>query len=72
MLDEDGLRGATLIVYANKADLPGALNTVEMIQALELHHVENRKWFIQSTCAITGDGLYEGLDWLACNLSKTK
>jgi len=24
-----------------------------------------RNWHIQSTCAITGKGLYEGLDWLA-------
>lgn len=27
--------------------------------------------FIQSTCATTGDGLYEGLEWLADTLRKT-
>lgn len=27
--------------------------------------------YIQSTCATTGDGLYEGLEWLAETLRKT-
>merc|ERR1712139_623161 len=30
---------------------------------LGLHNMRGRQWFIQSTCATTGDGLYEGLDW---------
>merc|ERR1712205_239480 len=29
----------------------------------------NRQWFIQSACATTGDGLYEGLDWMSRTLS---
>merc|ERR1712078_793895 len=29
-----------------------------------------RNWYIQSTCATSGEGLYEGLDWLSTNLSK--
>ena len=29
------------------------------------------QWFIQSTCATQGTGLYEGLDWLSAELSKT-
>jgi len=31
--------------------------------------LENRYWCIQPCCAITGDGLYEGLDWLSQALS---
>merc|ERR1711894_90954 len=31
--------------------------------------MRNRQWFIQSACATTGDGLYEGLDWLSRTLS---
>ena len=27
---------------------------------------------IQATCATTGDGLYEGLDWLSNTLNKKK
>jgi ADP-ribosylation factor 1/2 len=31
-----------------------------------------REWYIQGTCALTGDGLYEGLDWLSKTVSKKK
>ena len=32
---------------------------------LGLHTIKDREWHIQGTCALTGDGLYEGLEWLA-------
>ncbi|XP_026679909.1 ADP-ribosylation factor 4 [Diaphorina citri] len=35
-----------------------------------LHSLRNRQWYIQSTCATQGQGLYEGLDWLSNQLSK--
>jgi hypothetical protein len=25
----------------------------------------HQTWYVQSTCATSGDGLYEGLDWLS-------
>ncbi|PON46132.1 Small GTPase superfamily, ARF type [Parasponia andersonii] len=28
-----------------------------------------RHWYIQSTCATSGEGLYEGLDWLSNNIA---
>ncbi len=28
--------------------------------------------YIQACCATTGDGLYEGLDWLSATLQKRK
>ena len=28
------------------------------------------QWYIQATCAVQGQGLYEGLDWLSNELSK--
>jgi len=68
MLREDELKDAVLLVFANKQDLPGAMSVTEMTDKLGLHSVGARKWYIQSTCATSGDGLYEGLDWLAGNL----
>ena len=65
MLREDELRDAVLLVFANKQDLPNAMSVSEVTDKLGLHSVTNRKWYIQSTCATTGDGLYEGLDWLS-------
>jgi len=30
---------------------------------------EKRNWYIQTTSAITGDGLYEGLEWFSQNIN---
>ena len=30
----------------------------------------NRAWYVQGAQATTGDGLYEGLDWLATTLNR--
>eukprot|EP01006_Ploeotia_vitrea_P048879 TRINITY_DN67285_c5_g3_i2.p1 TRINITY_DN67285_c5_g3~~TRINITY_DN67285_c5_g3_i2.p1 ORF type:complete len:193 (+),score=7.09 TRINITY_DN67285_c5_g3_i2:100-678(+) len=65
LLSEDELRDTVLLVLANKQDLPNAMSTPEVTEKLGLHSLRNRKWFIQGTCATTGDGLYEGLDWLS-------
>ncbi|CAG85578.1 ADP-ribosylation factor [Debaryomyces fabryi] len=68
MLNEDELRDAFLLVFANKQDLPNAMNAAEITEKLNLHSLRQRPWYIQSTCATTGDGLYEGLEWLSNSL----
>ena len=65
MLVEDELRDATLLVYANKQDLPNAMSTAEVTDKLGLHSLKQRNWFIQGTCATSGEGIYEGLDWMS-------
>ncbi|KAJ8107538.1 hypothetical protein ONZ43_g6704 [Nemania bipapillata] len=70
MLNEDELRDAILLVFANKQDLPNAMNAAEITDKLGLHGLRQRAWYIQSTCATSGDGLYEGLEWLATTLRK--
>jgi len=72
MLSEDELRDAVLLVFANKQDLPNALSVAEITERLKLNAIRNRSWYIQATCATSGDGLYEGLDWLSKTLSKRK
>jgi len=72
MLGEDELRDAALLVFANKQDLPNAMSVAEVTDKLGLHALKNRKWYIQSTCATSGDGLYEGLDWLSQTLGQRK
>ncbi|KAE9539472.1 hypothetical protein AGLY_004724 [Aphis glycines] len=68
MLGEDELRDAVLLIFANKQDLPNAMNASEITDKLSLHTLRNRNWYIQATCATSGDGLYEGLDWLSNQL----
>jgi small GTP-binding protein len=72
MLAEDELRDAVLLVFANKQDLPNAMNAAEITDKLGLHSLRQRNWYIQATCATSGDGLYEGLDWLSNHLKNQK
>ena len=64
MLSEEELSDAMLLIWANKQDLPNAMPMTEIADRLELHGIRNRKWYLQPASAITGSGLYEGLDWL--------
>ena len=72
MLSDDQLRESVILVFANKQDLPNAMSVNEITERLGLNSLRNRKWYIQATCATTGDGLYEGLDWLSNTLNKKK
>jgi ADP-ribosylation factor protein 1 len=72
ILGADEMRGASLLVYANKQDLPGAMGTSEVAEKMGLHGVRDREWYIQAATAVTGDGLYEGLNWLADSVNKRK
>ena len=70
MIAEDELRDAVVLVFANKQDLPKAKTAAEITEKLGLGNMNHRKWYIQPCCATTGDGLYEGLDWLSNTLTK--
>lgn len=70
MLQEEELRDAFLLVFANKNDLPNALSGSEITEKLGLNSIKNRQWYVQTSCATKGTGLYEGLDWLSNELSK--
>lgn len=72
MLGEDELRDAVLLVFANKQDLPNAMKAAQLTDQLGLSTIRNRNWYIQATCATSGDGLYEGLDWLSNELKNRK
>merc|ERR1712168_1035867 len=70
MLQEDELKDAILLIFANKQDLPNAMKPSEITEKLGLNNLKGRTWYIQAACATQGDGLYEGLDWLSAELSK--
>ena len=72
LLNEDDLKDAALLVFANKQDLSGAMSSTEVAEKIDLVIVNDREWGIQGACAMTGDGLYEGLDWLSKAVSEKK
>ena len=72
LLNSEELKDCSLMVYANKQDMPGALTVSQISEKLGLTNIRNRKWYVQATCATRGDGLYEGLDWMTKNMNTTK
>ena len=72
MLAEEDLKNSALLVMANKQDLSGALSPNEVTQQLGMNEIKGRNWLVQGTSAQTGQGLKEGLDWLANTLLKQK
>ena len=53
-------------------DMPDAKSVQEVADALELTSISKRVWYIQACSASTGDGIRDGLDWLAEKLVKKK
>lgn len=41
------------------------MNAAEITDKLGLHSLRQRSWYIQAACATSGDGLYEGLEWVS-------
>eukprot|EP00276_Gloeochaete_wittrockiana_P008791 CAMPEP_0184654564 /NCGR_PEP_ID=MMETSP0308-20130426/12227_1 /TAXON_ID=38269 /ORGANISM="Gloeochaete witrockiana, Strain SAG 46.84" /LENGTH=159 /DNA_ID=CAMNT_0027090597 /DNA_START=219 /DNA_END=698 /DNA_ORIENTATION=- len=70
LLESPELQNASFLVLCNKQDLPGAFSTSEIAEKLCLP--KGRQWMCQATCAPTGEGLYEGLDWVAAALKARK
>lgn len=77
LLKDQMLSGAALLVLCNKQDLPNHMLPADIVEAFGFRdRSENgigrllvgRKWFVQGCCAHTGDGLFEGLDWLCTHL----
>ena len=68
MLEEEELKDAALMVFANKQDLPNAATAEVIAEKLGLSALKNRQWQIFKTSALKGDGLYDGLDWLISTL----
>ncbi len=64
MLNEEELRDAALLVFANKQDQPGSKGAGEISEALNLGELRDRNWSIVACSAVDGRGISEGMDWL--------
>ena len=72
MLAEEELKDSVVLVMANKQDLSGALSPNEVTDKMGMGQLKGRQWLVQGTSATTGQGLKEGLDWMAGVLLKKK
>ncbi|WAQ93693.1 ARL5B-like protein [Mya arenaria] len=64
------LRKAAVLIFANKQDIKGSMSAAEISQHLNLTSVKDHPWHIQACCALTGEGLYQGLEWITNNLKR--
>jgi len=58
------LNNAKILIYANKQDITNCMTIEEIITILQLDKISN-KCFVQPTCALDHQGIYEGLEWLS-------
>ena len=72
-LYKENQKALPLLIYANKQDLPCALSVSEISSQLELdrYRMEVSAWNIQPCCAVTKDGIHDGLYWLSSQLNET-
>merc|ERR1712157_342949 len=64
MLQHEDLTKSCLLVLANKQDVKGCLSAAEISNSLKLDLIKDHNWHIQPCCALTGDGLNQGLKWM--------
>ncbi|KAG8829653.1 hypothetical protein FRC20_008619 [Serendipita sp. 405] len=64
-LANEHLKGCPLLILANKQDLPNAVDMNVIISKLDLMSRRDNEWFICPCSGATGEGLIEGLEWMA-------
>ena len=71
ILSQEKLAGASLLIFANKQDLGGALKFEEIAACLGLEDedVGGRHWSIFGCSAVTGFGLASGFDWIVSDIA---
>jgi small GTP-binding protein len=72
ILNDDEMIGKPVLVLANKQDLLHSISVSEMMESLRLMTCKSRPWYIQATSAKSGEGIYEGMEWLCKECSKNK
>jgi ADP-ribosylation factor-like protein 6 len=59
-----------ILFFANKMDLPGALPPTDIMSQLNLASITSKPWHISASNALRGEGLDEGMEWLATAIGK--
>lgn len=70
LLQEERLAGATLLVLANKQDMPNAISPKEISDILELDQIKTHHWIVVGVSAVTGEKLLNAVDWLIDDIAK--
>ncbi|XP_020609233.1 ADP-ribosylation factor-like protein 5B [Orbicella faveolata] len=50
--------------------IQGSMSVAEISEQLNLTSIKDHGWHIQACCALTGEGLYQGLEWITNHIRK--
>jgi len=64
ILLDDKLKEIPILIYSNKHDLPESIDKDDLVFMFDLDKIKTRDWYIQNVSALTGHGMYGGLDWI--------
>lgn len=70
LLPHTQLKNTPLLVLANKQDTATAMKVQDITEELQLTNINDRPWYIQGTTATTGEGLDEGMEWMASQINE--
>ena len=71
LLQEERLLGASLLVFANKIDLPNSCQWKEVEEQLNLKLMDgSHHWTVQPCSAVTGENLITGIQWMVGDISQ--
>lgn len=60
-----GLYDCPILIYANKQDLPNKKSPYEISELLDTKSLGQRETYVQGSCCTTGEGVFEGFEYLA-------
>ncbi|KAJ3183183.1 ADP-ribosylation factor-like protein 2 [Gaertneriomyces sp. JEL0708] len=63
------LAGASLLILANKQDVPGARTQQQIAEILDLASIQTHHWHIVACSAVTGENLLTGMDWIVADIA---
>ena len=72
ILQNENVEDAKLLIMLNKQDLEGAMSFEDVYNYLELSKLKEREFHMQPCSALTGEGLFSGLEWLANKMQNDK
>jgi len=72
ILEADELKNCPILIMANKQDMNETLSSDEISLFLKNEKYKDRKWSIIKTSGINGQGLEEGMQWMASAIREIK
>lgn len=70
VINNENMKNVPVLVFANKMDI-SPYQPRELVEMMGLHMLR-RQWHMQPCCALNGDGLVEGFEWLRKQLKAGK